>query len=229
MTHPGANYPIAPPTVQPAIDTVDRAIAKATKKNSGPVISKLNQVRDQLTYSVTTGQPLPIITDPVDLLNRKRGIGDLINSWTDNEKRGVQETLPGVYRALDKELDRTVPGADVLNQRISSLIPVGQRASRLTRNAGLGQRIVGRIGAHTGALAGLVGGGLLGYQQGGMNRALEYGAAGAALPELAVSPSTQMAAARLAQSQIPLRFIKALALQLDRPSPEQAAQSNAGK
>jgi hypothetical protein len=188
--------PVRPPSVKPALDVVDAAIDKAKAKNSGPVISKLREVRDQLTKAVETGEPLPVETNAVDLLNRKRGVGDLVSSWSALEKKGVQKTLPSVYRALDKEFDLAVPGGEKLNQRISSLIPVQQRAKQIENLAPLSQRIAHRMAAHTGALAGAGIGGTLGYREHGLPGALVGGTAGLVLPELAVSPTAQMTVAR---------------------------------
>lgn len=208
-----------PASTQPALSVIDNAIAKFSKRNSGPIVDKLKQVRGQLTHDLATGNPLGTSVSPEKILDLKRGIGDLVGSWSVQEKRGVQAVLPQIYRALDSELDRTVAGSEGLNQRISSLIPVKQRAEKIETLAPLSQRIAHRIGAHTGALAGAGIGGGIGYHRGGVPGALIGGTAGLALPEILASPTTQMRIARTANSPgTALGFGKGAGLQFNRRS-----------
>jgi hypothetical protein len=97
---------------------------------------------------------------------------------------------------LDKELDRTVPGALGLNQRISSLIPVAQRAESVSRNAPTLQRAAQRFGAHTGALTLGAAGAYEGKREGGIPGAIAGGLTGVLAPELIASPEGQIALAR---------------------------------
>ena len=125
---------------------------------------------------------------PSNILRIKREFGKDYTKWNPLHPKGEIGTARSVYRALDDELDRTVPGADQLNQRISSGIPVAERAEETDLHAGIGQRIAHRIGAHTGALVGAA----AGYHAGGM----PGGVAGLVIPEVLASPATRMAAAR---------------------------------
>jgi hypothetical protein len=203
----GASSSAIPTTTTPALNVVDDAMKTYQKRNS-PLVDKLQSVKDQLTVNRTTGKAIPTNLSSSDILDLKRGIGDLINSWAPAEKKGVQPIIQRVYGALDNELDRTVPEAAGLNQRISSLIPVKQRASILANNAPASQRVFSRIARPTGALLGAG----VGYH--------EYGVPGAAVgliaPEMISSPTGQMVAARAMKSGVIPQLGKALALQLDR-------------
>lgn len=211
-----AAAPMTPPaSTAPAIKVLDDAIDTYTKRNS-PFAEKLQNVKDQLSVNRTTGKAIPTLNSPSDILELKRGVGDLINSWAPGEQKGAKPIIQRVYGALDKELDRTVPGADKLNQRISSLIPVKQRASILANGASTPQRIMGRIARPTGALLGAG----VGYHEAGIPGAL----AGLAIPELISSPSAQMFAARAMKSGAIPQLGKALSLQLDRPKQEDEDQ-----
>jgi hypothetical protein len=100
------------------------------------------------------------------------------------------------YHALDQEFDNAVPSAAELNQRISSLIPVAKRAESAEHGAGLVQKGVHRLAAHTGAAASGLVGGAEGYHEGGIPGAIAGGIAGLAVPEMLASPTGQMFAAR---------------------------------
>lgn len=204
------------PSTQPALAMIDSEIQKATNQNAGPRLAKLQSLREQLTKRVGTGEAIPGKLTPTQILNLKRGVGDLVNSWTPEEKKGVQPIIQQVYGALDGELDRTVPGSKELNQRMSSLIPVKQRANILQNGAGVGQRVTHRMAAHTGALAGAVAGGAVGYHEGGIPKALEYGGMGLILPEMLTSPTAQMTMARTLKSKVPVRMAAGGASQFDR-------------
>lgn len=141
---------------------------------------------------VIRGAIPPLVIDelqsPSTILRMKREFGNDFTKWSPlhpNKDMGVARQA---YRALDQELDRTVPGADQLNQRISSLIPVAERGEDAALNAGWVQRSLHRIGAHSGAGLGLV----TGYHYGGPLGAV----AGLVGPELLSSPTARMAAAR---------------------------------
>jgi hypothetical protein len=196
-----------PATTAPALQVVDNAIATYQKRNS-PMVGKLQGLRDQLTTNAATGKAIPSSLPASDVLELKRGVGDLINSWNPTESRSVKPIIQRVYGALDNEVDRTVPGAQQLNQRISSLIPVKQRASILANGAPTAQRIAARIARPTGALLGAG----VGYHEYGVPGAV----AGLAIPEMLSSPTGQMFAARALKSGAIPQLGKAAALQLDR-------------
>jgi hypothetical protein len=203
-------------TTAPAHAILDNAIANAPRNAPG-YRAKLESLRPLLELNPNAGAQNRVF-NPEEVLELKRGIDKEISSWDHAAKLSVDPVKRQLYRALDSELDRTVPEAQALNQRISSLIPVKQRAEQLTRNAGLGQRIAHRIGAHTGALAATgigagIGGGL-GYHRAGIPGAIVGGGMGLAVPELIASPITQMMAARALRSPIPVALAKGTAAQV---------------
>lgn len=191
-----------PASLQPAIDVIDAEITKAQQQNAAGKVSQLQALRNTLTQPVNgfagqvdpaTGQ-IATTQTPAMLLNLKRGFADEhVNNWNPDTMHDVRGVAGRVYGALDTELDRTVPAAQDLNQRMSSLIPVARRAESTARNADIPQRIMHRASAHTGALAAAIGG----YYAGGV----PGGVAGFVLPELISSPAGQMAVARA------LRFV----------------------
>jgi hypothetical protein len=188
-------------STKPALDYLDTQIAKFQARNS-PLAEKLQAVRDQLTKNSYTGQAIPQDLSPRALLELKRGVGDTINTWEPQLKKTVNPMAQRVYGLLDSELDRTVPGAADLNQRMSSLIPVRQRAQAVSNSASLTQKAANRLARPTGAMAASLVGGGVGYHKGGIPGAVAGGAAGLVLPEALASPTAQMAAARLIQSGV---------------------------
>jgi hypothetical protein len=204
----------------PAINILHGAISDAQKQNSGAKIEQLQKVVDQLTKEYGTGKAIPTDVSARRILDLKRGIGDLVNSWAPQERKGIQPITQRVYGALDAELDKAVPGSKELNQKMSSLIPAKTRAKILSQGAGTGQRIMNRISRPTGALASAGIGGVLGYERGGPEKAIEGAALGLALPEIISSPTSQMIGARFLKSGMIPTFGKGIALQLDRPKPK---------
>jgi hypothetical protein len=113
-----------------------------------------------------------------------------------------------------------VPGAQQLNQRISSLIPAKTRAAVLSNAAPISQRIAGRMARPTGALASAGIGSAIGYERGGGAGAIAGGLTGLVVPEVLSSPTVQMAAARAAKNApYVMPFLRGAALQEDRPAP----------
>jgi hypothetical protein len=217
-----------PASTAPAIKIVDDAIATYQKRNS-PFAEKLENVRDQLTMNRASGKAIPTQLPASDILELKRGVGDLVNSWSPGEAKGARPIIGKIYGALDQELDRTVPESKDLNQRISSLIPVKTRASIIANGAPTAQRIAARVARPTGALVGAGIGGGLGYERGGIPGAVAGGAMGVAIPELLTSPTTQMVMARGIRSPLVPALSKAIPLQLDRPSAENEEQETRKK
>src|SRR5262249_1268979 len=118
----------------------------ATPRNARGVIQKLNDLRDVLYLDA---QRPTMQYSPNDLLEVKRGIDAEIKSWPPEWQKmdAVKRAQTQLYGAIDGELDRLVPGNAELNQRISSLIPVKQRAMREADQAGLFQRLAHRAAA----------------------------------------------------------------------------------
>ena len=134
LTNPGPNYKGAteyPPGANTPIAIDERGVFP-TGKPAGKVISE-NQT-------------------PTDLLRMKREFGKDFTKWNPLHPSGDMPTARATYGALDSELDRTVPEGADLNQRISSGISAAQRAEEKSLQAGLGQNLMHRVGAHTGAM-----------------------------------------------------------------------------
>ncbi|MGH9343152.1 MAG: hypothetical protein ACRD19_05260, partial [Terriglobia bacterium] len=158
---------------------------------NGQPVSRLQLVRGTA--------PKPVVAaaqEPIDLLGMKRQFGkDFIDNWNSNNSRQALGTGKEMYHAMDNELDRTVPGASGLDQRIQSLIPVINRSELVARGGTGLERALARIARPTGALAA----GLTGFIEGakrGIPAALLGGAAGLAAPEIISSPRFQLGAAR---------------------------------
>lgn len=200
-------------STQPAHDVLDEAIKRAPR-NAKELIDKLKSLREVLSLTPgAPGAPTQIAHTPDELLELKRGIDKTIQTWGPEWQRmkDVQRVKQQLYGAIDKEIDRLVPGNAEINQRISSLIPANSQAKRISSGAPFSQRMAHRMAAHTGALAGGVGGGLLGYREGGARGALLGTLAGIAGPELVSSPTVQMGVARGLRSGAPMQVGRGLA------------------
>lgn len=185
-----------PASLQPARDVIDFRATTAGAGNSAYTPKELAEMRAHLTnpqpgfagaIDPATGE-IAVDQSPMNILRMKREFGKDFTKWNPLHPKGEIGTARNVYRALDDELDRTVPGADDLNQRISSGIPVAERAEATDLNAGVGQRVAHRIAAHSGAMLG----GVAGYHAGGIPGLV----AGMVLPEVISSPTARMAGAR---------------------------------
>lgn len=194
-------------SIRDAIGAIDEEIQKATQENSADTVKKLMKIKQQLTVDITTGQPFSKFISPLKLLQLKRGIGKLVKTWNPEEATSVQSAVQRIYGALDGELERTVPIASEINQRISSLIPVAKRAETAANSAGVVGDLVERFRRPTGALAASAIGAGVGYQQGGTDGAIKGAVIGMA-PSLAINPNTMLTAARLFNSPLKNRAIQ---------------------
>lgn len=187
--------------LQPARDVVSGAITKATGRNAAGTVGQLRPMDTFLNQRFDTGAAIPSQVHPSELLNLKRGFNDEFGHWNPETLPGVSGTGRSAYHALDQELDRTVPEAQGINQRISSLIPVAKRAESADRAAPIAQKLVGRAAAHTGALTmgGL--GAVEGRREGGLPGAILGGVTGLVAPELVATPEGQMITARTLASE----------------------------
>lgn len=203
-SHPGTV------SMRPAIATIDSKIADAAAENNGEAVKQLQKVRSAITEKFDTGVPLPLDQPASDALNLKRGVRtQFVKNWNPETMEGTRAAAAGAGHEIDNVLDHAL-GKDfeTKNQRISSLIPVAERAESIQRGAPLTQRIAGRVAAHTGALTGAG----IGYHEYGLPGAI----AGLAIPEILSSPAGQMAAARAMKSGIIPKATRGIALQLDR-------------
>jgi hypothetical protein len=213
LVHPG-NI-----SLRPALSTIDSEMAKAAAQNNEGAYRQLEKVRGSLTNKFDTGATIPADVPASDALDLKRGMrNQFITNWNPETMSGTRATAAKSSHAIDQELDKALgPQFASKNQRISSLIPVAERAESAQRGAELPERVFHRIGAHTGALAGTLGGGAYGYHQGGLPGMLKYGTAGLVLPEVLASPTTRMGIARGMYGSMLPRTIAGVALQADRP------------
>ena len=197
---PSPPAPQTPVSLHPALGVIDNEIAKATRENNGQAVEQLGRVRDAITKNITTGAPIPSEQTPTGALNLKRGLrSQFVKNWNPELMSGTRSVAARASGAIDSELDNAL-GSDFesANQRISSLVPVAERSESLGRDPGIAQRIGNRVAAHTGALIGSAALGTEGYRRGGIPGAIGGAISGAVLPEILASPSSQMAAARIA-------------------------------
>jgi hypothetical protein len=205
-----------PASLLPARGIVSDAANKAANQNAEGLFNQLGKQANFLDYGGPSGE-----VTPQKLLDLKRGFNEEHLRWNPEMHDRALSTGRQAYNALDQELDRTVPESAGLNQRISSLIPVAQRAESISRAAPTLQRAAQRFGAHTGALT-LGGiGGYQGYREGGVPGAIAGGLTGVLAPELIASPEGQMVLARTLNKANGLRPLVGGALQLDRKKGEQ--------
>jgi len=179
-----------PASLIPALKVLGDAESKATSRNSSGILKQLTPMREHLTTNTATGLPLSPTQTSRGLLNLKRGFGDefIHGPWNPETMSGTRSTAARTYGALDSELDRTVPEASELNQRVSSLIPVARRAESVDRGAGGLQQALGKIAKPTGALVGAI----EGFRHAGIPGAI----AGLGIPAVISSPTIQMVTAR---------------------------------
>lgn len=190
-------------SLAPARNVVADLIAKNNANRAVQSASELQPVQNFLKTDQLTGQPLASAQTPMGLLGLKRGLNaDFITKWKPDQPQGPLTAAKSAYSALNGEFHAAVPGSQQLDQRVSSLLPVASRANQADLNAGVLQRSLGRVGAHSGAMASGLAAGLYGYNKPGGNikDAMLDGVLGVAAPEIATSPTTLMTGARLLNS-----------------------------
>lgn len=217
-----------PVSLAPARAVAKSSLGTAVNRNAGPTIKEMQQLTDQLhlqkpggatdvTFSgldnpVRIASPstrttaIPETVPAARALSLKRGVGDLVGSWTqpgDFSSGAVKQ----VYGALDGGIDSAVPTSAELNSRMSSLMPVAKRAGEKDLNAGILQKMIARGQAHTGALTGPLAAGAYGFAHGGALGGV-LGAAGGLLgQEVLTNPTTLMVGARTFASPALGRYV----------------------
>ena len=182
---------------------LSHAFGTAARQGERTAATQLQPMATHLGETIG-GEQIPENVTPRQLLDLKRGFGsEFIHRWNPETMTGVKGTAAKAYHAMGNEFNRTVPEGEELNRRISNLIPVAKRAESAELNAPTSQRVIGRVAAHTGALAGGIGAGAYGYHQGGVPGMIAAGALGTVAPELVASPEGQMAIARTLNSRAP--------------------------
>jgi len=213
-----AKYAASPNTVslKGARDFIDQKMAQAETQNAEGLHGQLNQMGNTLRQRFGTKQNIPEDIPAIDALNLKRGFGEEHTSWNPNIRNKALSAARHTYGLLDKAGDAAVPGSDVLNQRISSLVPVLRAAEKADREPSLFQRAAGRVAAHTGALTLGGVGAAGGYHEAGLPGAIAGSALGVLGPEILASPEAQMRLARSLHGAEGLRPVVASGLQFNR-------------
>jgi hypothetical protein len=169
----------------------------ATKRNNPSTIKEIGAIGSQLASRPGAGA-IPQMVSADEGLALRRGIDDLQGSWNPNLTRSLSDTaVNGTRQEMATQLENAIPDYRSLNSKISTLIPVAQRAGAADLNAGVMQRVIGRAAKPTGALLGAATGGGIGYREGGGLQGAALGAGlGLFAPELLTSPKTLMMGAR---------------------------------
>lgn len=183
---------------------VDKNIGVNLNNRAVNSASDLHPIRDFLKTDAVTGLPLADSQNPTGLLRLKRGVdADFVGNWNPNKQsQTALDTAKSVYGNLADQFHSAAPGTEAIDQRISSLIPVVNRAERAARSAGITENVLNKFRTPTGALTGAIGGGGVGYERGGIPGALGGAAIGAIAPALIASPEAQMAIARGLNSNV---------------------------
>ena len=143
-----------------------------------------------------TGQPIPEQVTPRELLDLRRGFNEEHGRWNPELHEPTVAAGRRAYGGLTGEFHRVLPEAEPLDTRISNLIPVKNRAQITALGDNPMQKVLGRVGAHTGAATLGIGGALEGRREGGTPGMIVGGLTGLVAPELIASPEGQMIAAR---------------------------------
>ncbi len=191
-------------SLAPARAVVDNSIASNFGNRATKTAAELEPVKNFLQTDAVTNLPLAESQTPTGLLRLKRGLdADFIGNWNPNtNSRASLDAAKSAYGQLADQFHASAPGAAKLDQRISSLIPVTDRASRVARGAGITENVINKMRAPTGALAGALGGGYAGYERGGVGGAVTGGLIGGIAPAVISSPESLMALARGANSTV---------------------------
>lgn len=204
----------------PARQGVDTAIQKNLTNRATKSAAELAPLQTHLATDSVTGQPLAPDQTPTGLLQLKRGLdSDFIRNWSPlTGSRPALGQARSAYGDLADEFHSAAPGTQELDQRISSLIPVANRAEIMSRSPGVMENTLNRFRAPTGALIGAVGGGEAGYHTGGVPGMLAGAGMGALLPSVISSPTAQMIMARGLYDGVPklIPAVTGAALQTDR-------------
>lgn len=204
--------------LQPGRDVASSFLQTAVKRNNPATIKEVGQLGKVLDERATTG-PIPRFVPADEALALRRGIDDLHGSWSPNATRDFSDRAVGATRsAMNSELETSIPDFRNLNSKISTLLPVANRAGAADLNAGVLQRVLGKAARPTGALVGSIAGGTAGYKEDGIRGATIGGIGGLVAPEILTSPTTLMRGARLLDSSILQRGMPAmtgLGLQMD--------------
>lgn len=206
----------------PARQGVAQDIGRHATNRAMGTADEIRPVQDFLHTDQLTKQPLAVNQTAAGLRALKRGLNsDFISSWKPDESIEKKQAARKAYGLINRELHTISPETASLDQRESSLIPVVQQGRRVASGAPLSQRVLGRVGAHTGALT-LGGiGAYEGKREGGLPGMVAGGLTGVLAPEIIASPEGQMAIARSLNAVRGLKPAVGAGLQLERRKGQQ--------
>jgi hypothetical protein len=169
----------------------------ATVKDMGKLNNQLAFRVNDTTGNFDTAQPIPNSVRPIEAAALNRGLSAARGGFNPLTTSPTVDAAAGeMHHQLAASIADVAPDVAPINQQIQSLIPVLKRATAADLNAGPMQRMIARVGAHSGALLGAT----AGYHFGGIPGAI----AGFAGPELLTSPEAGLAAARLSNAIAPV-------------------------
>lgn len=199
-----------PVDLKPARDVADQFLDTAVRRNNPDTIRDVRAVGSQLLERQGTplNTTIPQQVSAEDALELKRGIGDLRGTWDVTKSHELPKAaVEATYGAMQPGLAAAIPGYEGINSRLSSMIPVADRAAAKDLNAGILERTVGKIGRPTGALIGAAAGAAEGKREGGTPGAVIGGLTGLVAPEILTSPTTLMLGARGAYSPAVSKYL----------------------
>lgn len=151
---------------------------------------------------MTTGTPgTPAVQprttlNPEELNQVKQQIHDEITKWGPTQQKDINTVEKQLYGAVDRQLDQMAPGHDAVNQKLSGLTRIKERAMMTMGQGGFVQSAMHRGTVHTGAMAGTI----LGAERGGA----PGGIATYLAQEYLGRPETKMGLARRAEPWAPI-------------------------
>ncbi len=164
-----------PIDLAPGRTAIEDAMQVASNEGDVASFNQLLKMRDAMEKNMVTGQQYPPTIPPREALDLKRGFGRQFADYNPDVHENVNRIAKGVRGEINDQIHSAAPEAQSLDQRIQSLIPVVNRAETVSRGAGIGERVLGRMARPTGGmLPGAVGyhefgipgliGGLLGVE-----------------------------------------------------------------
>jgi hypothetical protein len=205
----------------PARQTVNDAMGQATRQNAATTHGQLAEMGNTLNKRFDTGALIPQDVPASEALDLRRGFNQEHMNWNPDRRDLALTTGRRAYGDITGGFHEAVPGSESLDQSISSLIPVKNRASIQALNEGVPAKMLGRVAAHTGAGAGGLAGAYEGRREGGVPGAIAGGLIGLAAPELIASPEGQMAAARMMHSATSLPLLRGAILNVPKQNGDQ--------
>ncbi len=203
-------------SLAPARGVVREAMGSAENQNAGGLHGQLGNMQDFLSRKFSTGEPIPENVTPRQLLYLRRGFNEEHGRWNPELRDAAVTTGRRAYGALTDEFHRVLPEAEPLDERVANLIPVKNRAQIKATGDNVSQKVLGRIGAHSGAALLGTAGAYEGRREGGVPGAIAGGITGVLAPELIASPEGQMLAARTLNRAGGLRGAVGAAAQLSK-------------